>query len=91
MIRSTRDMIASIIGMNASIWPSANIAHRQSQDEDGEQQADDGDAEPDLLPARRRIEQPQVVLRHESPLKADMRRSGSKQVSLSGQASATSP
>ena len=40
------------------------VAVRQSEEERGEHQSDDGQAEPDLSPARRCIEQPQTVLRH---------------------------
>ena len=77
--------------MNASIWPNRMSRTGNDEEEGGEQQADDCEAEPDLLPVRWCIEQPQVVLRHESPLKADMRRCGSKQARLSRQASAIFP
>ena len=60
-------------------FPPSNVTHRQYEEGRDEQQGDYGETEPDLPPVRRRIEQPQVVLRHDSPLKASMHRWGSKQ------------
>ncbi len=43
----------------------ANFGQRRQNEEGGEQQADEHETEPDFLPVRRCIEQPQMVLRHE--------------------------
>ena len=72
-------------------FAQSNVTHRQYQESGSEQQADDCETEPDL-PAgsavyRTAPDGPATRI----PLKANMRRWGSKQVSLSRQASAIFP
>ena len=48
-----------------------DVVHRNDEHEDQQQQADDGQAKPGLTPVRRRIEQPQFMLRHGPPGERD--------------------